>query len=212
MTRVKICGLGDVATARAACAAGADAIGLVFYGPSPRAVSIEEASAIIAAVEPLVSVVGLFVNPSAQEVEAVLEACPLDCLQFHGDEDATFCERFRRPYLRAVSMKPDVDVAALIDAHPRARGFLLDAWREDAPGGTGETFDWNRVPAIGRPWVLAGGLTPSNVGDAIRRVRPDAVDVSGGVEETRGVKSARRIEEFMRAVARADEAGTAGPN
>lgn len=204
VTRVKICGLRDVRTAEVASEAGADAIGLVFYAPSPRAVTVDVAAEIVAAVAPLVTTVGLFVNPERDEVERVLDRCALDCLQFHGDEDAQFCESFRRPYLRAVSMRPGIDVQARMEAHPAARAFLLDAWREDAPGGTGETFAWERIPAMRRPWILAGGLTADNVGTAIDRVRPGAVDVSGGVEERRGVKSERRIREFMGAVCRAD--------
>lgn len=204
MTRVKICGVRDRPAAEAAARAGADALGLVFYAPSPRSVDIETASAIVRDLAPLMTTVGLFVDPSVEQVEAVLERCPLDCLQFHGGESAAFCESFGRPYLRAVSMRPKLDVAALVEAHRGARAFLFDAWREDAPGGTGETFAWERIPPMQRPWLLAGGLTPANVGDAIRRVRPPAVDVSGGVERERGIKDAQLIRAFIAAVRSAD--------
>lgn len=204
MTRVKICGLRDPHHAEVACEAGADALGLVFYPPSPRAVEISAAREVLAAMAPLVTAVGLFVNPSQEEVERVLEHCTLDCLQFHGDESEAFCASFGRPYLRAVSMRPEMDVDAEVRRFGSARAFLLDAWRPDAPGGTGETFAWDRIPVIERPWILAGGLTSDNVGRAIAEVRPPAVDVSGGVEEQRGVKSPQRIREFMDAVRRAD--------
>jgi phosphoribosylanthranilate isomerase len=204
MTRVKICGVRDRSTAEAAAAAGADALGLVFYAPSPRNVDIETASDIVRSLAPLVTTVGLFVDPSAEQVKAVLERCALDCLQFHGGESAEFCQSFGRPYLRAVSMRPDIDVSAVVEAHDGARAFLFDAWREGTPGGTGETFAWERIPPLERPWLLAGGLTPHNVGDAIRHVRPPAVDVSGGVERERGVKDPQLIRAFMAAVRSAD--------
>jgi phosphoribosylanthranilate isomerase len=204
MTRVKICGVRDRSTAEAAADAGADALGLVFYAPSPRNVAIETASDIVRSLAPLVTTVGLFVDPSAEQVKAVLERCALDCLQFHGGESAEFCQSFGRPYLRAVSMRPDIDVSAVVEAHDGARAFLFDAWREGTPGGTGETFAWERIPSLERPWLLAGGLTPQNVGDAIRRVHPPAVDVSGGVERERGVKDPQLIRAFMAAVRSAD--------
>lgn len=204
VTRVKICGIRDPRAAEVASEAGASALGLMFYEPSPRAVDVHPAREVIAAADPFVTMVGVFVNPRREWVERVLEHCALDCLQFHGHEDREFCESFGRPYLRVVSMRPEVDVAAELAAHPQARGYLLDAWRADAPGGTGETFSWDRIPPMARPWILAGGLTAANVGDAIRRTRPSAVDVSGGVEEQRGVKSPQKIREFMDAVRRVD--------
>ena len=206
MTRVKICGIRKPEDAQAACDAGADALGFVFYAPSPRAVTAEAVAAMLPQVAPLVTTVGLFVDPAEEEVRAVLEHCALDCLQFHGSEDREFCERFRRPYIKAISMRPGVDVVATMEAHPGARAFLLDAWRPDAPGGTGETFDWGRIGRLERPWILAGGLAPENVQDAIRRVAPAAVDVSGGVERQRGEKDPRRIGDFIRAVRDADAA------
>jgi phosphoribosylanthranilate isomerase len=206
VTRVKICGIRSVEDALGACAAGADALGFVFYAPSPRAVDPEEAQRIISALPPLVSTVGLFVDPDAAQVRDVLSRCALDLLQFHGDEDASFCESFERPYLRAVSMSPGRDVSALVEQHPRARAFLFDAWRADAPGGTGETFAWERIPAMDRPWLLAGGLNPDNVGPAIQKVAPPAVDVSGGVERSRGQKDPQLMRAFVDAVRLADSA------
>jgi phosphoribosylanthranilate isomerase len=191
--------------AEKACEAGADALGLVFYRASPRAVTIEQAKAIVGATAPLVSTVGLFVDPREEEVWQVLEQCPLDCLQFHGQESAAFCRQFQRPYIKAISMRPDADIAGLIAEHRDARSFLFDAWREDAPGGTGETFDWARVPAMQRPWLLAGGLTENNVGRAIDELSPPAVDVSGGVESAPGEKDPLRMRRFIAAVRNADQ-------
>lgn len=208
MTRVKICGVRDRRTAEAAADAGADALGLVFYAPSVRNVDVGTASDIVRSLAPLVTTVGLFVDPSTEQVEAVLERCPLDCLQFHGAESAEFCRSFGRPYLRAVSMRPELDVPAVIRAHDGARAFLFDAWREGTPGGTGETFAWERIPPMERPWLLAGGLTPLNVGEAVRRVHPPAVDVSGGVERERGIKDPQLIRAFIAAVRRADRKQT----
>lgn len=206
MTRVKICGIRRPEEAAVACDAGADALGFVFYAPSPRAVAVETVADLLPGLSPLVTGVGLFVDPAAEEVEAVLERCALDCLQFHGNENRQFCERFARPYIKAIGMRPGVDVAAIMDEHPNARAFLLDAWRPDAPGGTGETFDWDRIGELKRPWILAGGLTPENVGVAIHRVAPAAVDVSGGVERQRGEKDPQRIRHFLQAVRSADAA------
>lgn len=203
-TRVKICGIRSARAAEAACRAGADALGFVFYEPSVRNVAVRDAAAILRGLPPLVTTVGLFVDPDEKTVASVLEHCNLDCLQFHGNEAPAFCSSFAKPYLRAVSMKPDIDVASVVAGHEAARAFLFDAWREDAPGGTGETFAWERIPRMQRPWLLAGGLTAANVGDAIRRVKPPAVDVSGGVESERGIKDPELIEAFIVAVREAD--------
>ncbi|CAN0606052.1 unnamed protein product, partial [Ectocarpus sp. 12 AP-2014] len=158
MTRIKICGIRDKESARAACDAGADALGFVFYGPSPRAVTADAIAPIVAELTPLVSAVGLFVDPSHREVQQVLDAVALDVLQFHGGESAEFCESFGRPYIKAIPMRPDVDLAAEVASHPMARAFLLDAWHEDMAGGTGEVFDWSRIGSLKCPWILAGGL------------------------------------------------------
>lgn len=204
-TRVKICGITDRAQAAAVCEAGADALGLVFYADSPRAVSLEQAAQISAAVAPLVTVVALFVDPPAALVRDVLSACAVDQLQFHGDEDASFCEQFERPYIKALRMRPELDLAAAMAGHPRARSLLFDSYRPGVPGGTGECFDWSRLPALARPWMLAGGLGPDNVGAAISTLRPPAVDVSGGVESAPGIKDPDLVRRFVQAVGEADE-------
>ncbi|WP_189418397.1 phosphoribosylanthranilate isomerase [Cellvibrio zantedeschiae] len=196
--RVKICGITSVADALVAVNAGADAIGLVFYAPSPRAVSIEQARAIAASVGPFVTVVGLFVNADESYVRQVLANVDLHVLQFHGDESREFCEQFQRPYMKAIRMRPDLDVVREISEHPRAAAILLDAYRPGVPGGTGETFDWDRVPNQSpRPIVLAGGLTAENVASAIRSTHVYGVDVSGGVESSPGKKDAHKVEQFI---------------
>jgi len=205
MTRVKICGVRSAAVAQQACEAGADAIGLVFYSRSSRSVSVSQAVDVVNATQALVTTVGLFVDPSVDEVTRVLDRCFLDCLQFHGSESAQFCEQFGRPYIKAISMRPKVDVDALLLEHRCARAVLFDAWRPDAPGGTGDTFAWERIPAMHRPWILAGGLTTGNVAEAIRQVAPQAVDVSGGVENASGEKDTQRMRQFIDAVRQADE-------
>jgi phosphoribosylanthranilate isomerase len=203
MVRIKICGITRVEDALAAAAAGADAIGLVFYAPSPRAVSAERARQIISALPPFVTSVGLLVNASAQEVKAVLAEVPLDVLQFHGDEPADFCKQFGRPYLKALRVRAGDDLNALAAQWPDASGILLDSYKAGVPGGTGEIFDWSLIPTE-RSWplVLAGGLAADNVADAITRAAPWAVDVSGGVEQAKGIKDADKINSFVREVKR----------
>lgn len=199
--RVKICGITRVDDALAAVAAGADAVGFVFYGPSPRNVSPEQAAHIIAALPPFVTTVGLFVDATAEEVRAVLERVPLSLLQFHGDEDQAFCEQFSRRWLKALRMEPGIDIHAAIEGFPGAAGILLDAWHPTLKGGTGEAFDWSHFPQDCRqPLLLAGGLTPVNVAEAIRQTRPYGVDVSGGVEVSKGIKDAALIQAFMAGV------------
>ncbi|MBO2925693.1 phosphoribosylanthranilate isomerase [Metapseudomonas otitidis] len=203
--RVKICGITRVEDALAAVVAGADAIGLVFYAPSPRAVTAEQARAIISALPPFVTTVGLFVDMPGEELDSVLATVPLDLLQFHGDESPEACRRHGRPYLKALRIRPGDDVSALIDRYPDASGVLLDTYVPGTPGGTGEAFDWSLVPSgPSRPVVLAGGLTPGNVAEAIRRVRPYAVDVSGGVEASKGIKDPVLIRVFIDAVRSAE--------
>jgi len=200
-TRIKICGITRPDDGVAVAAAGADAIGLVFYGPSPRNVSIEQAQAVVAALPPFVTVVGLFVNAGEDEIREVLEAVPLGLLQFHGDEPAGVCGGYGLPYIKALRMAPGLDVAATVGCYRDAQGILLDAYRPGVAGGTGEVFDWQSVPAgLKKPIILAGGLTPQNVADAIAQVRPYAVDVSGGVEAAKGVKDVGRIAAFVEAV------------
>lgn len=207
-TRVKICGITRPEDGLEAARLGADAIGLVFYAPSPRAVTVERAAEIAASLPPFVTRVGLFVDARPAEVEAVLAAVRLDLLQFHGDETEAECVRFGYPYLKAMSMRPKLDVAAAMAAYPSASGFLLDAYHPAVPGGSGACFDWTRVPnERPRPIVLAGGLTPTNVADAVRAVRPYAVDVSSGVEAAKGIKDVTKMAEFIRGVQRGDESG-----
>jgi len=172
---------------------------------SPRHVEAGRAVEICAALPPFVSVVGLFVNAPREQVAAVLEQVPLDLLQFHGTETADQCEGYNRPYIKAVAMKDGVDIDEIVKAHPQASGFLFDAWQPDIHGGGGVAFDWKHMPAIGeRPAILAGGLTPDNVEQAVRQTRPWAVDVSSGVEQDKGIKSAEKIEAFIRGVVRGD--------
>ena len=204
-TRVKICGITRPEHAKAAAEAGADAIGLVFYEPSPRHVAPDRARAVCAALPPLVSVVGVFVNPEPRDIEAVVEDVPVDLLQFHGEESPELCAGAGRPYVKAVRVRTGDDIVEAAARYADARALLLDAHHDVLWGGTGARFDWNVVPDdIGRPIVLAGGLTPANVAGAIRRVRPFAVDVSGGVESAPGEKDARRMERFMKEVAGAE--------
>lgn len=198
--RSKICGITRVEDALAAAAAGADAIGLVFYAKSPRAVSVAQARQIIAALPPFVTTVGLFVDAGRDELRQILAQVPLDLLQFHGDERAEQCEGHGRPYIKALRVKAGDDVAAQVARYPGAAGVLLDTFVEGVPGGTGLAFDWSLVPAdLSKPVILAGGLTPENVAAAIARVRPYAVDVSGGVESAKGIKDADKVRAFIRA-------------
>ncbi|STB64123.1 N-(5'-phosphoribosyl)anthranilate isomerase [Chromobacterium violaceum] len=177
---------------------GADAVGLVFYGKSPRNVSIEQARAVIAALPPFVSVVALFVNPEREWVERVLAGCAVDVLQFHGEESAEFCRSFHRPYLKAVRVRPGVDLLEAARLYPDARGLLTDAFVEGAHGGTGATFDWALLPHdLPLPLILSGGLDEKNIAEAVRRVRPAAVDVSSGVEAGKGIKDAARMAAFI---------------
>lgn len=203
-TRIKICGLTRPQDVRAAVDAGADAIGFVFYPPSPRAVSIEQAAELVALLPPFVTSVGLFVNPAPDEVEAVLSRLPLQLLQFHGDESDVDCARFGRPWIKAARMRPGVDLLEFAASYPRASGILVDAF-VDGYGGGGKTFDWTLIPAgFTRPLVLSGGLDADNVGDAVRRIRPWAVDVSSGVESAKGIKDADMIAAFIAGVRHAD--------
>jgi phosphoribosylanthranilate isomerase len=196
--RIKICGITRIEDALAAVAAGADAIGLVFYARSPRAVTPAQAKAIVAALPPFVTSVGLFVDMPRAELKQLLAEVPLDLLQFHGDESPEDCAGHGRPFIKALRVKPGDDVAAAIARYPEAAGILLDTYVPGTPGGTGEAFDWSLVPRdAAKPVVLAGGLTPDNVGDAVRQVRPYAVDVSGGVEASKGIKDAAKIKAFI---------------
>ena len=204
-TRIKICGITSPADGLAAAQQGADAIGLIFYPPSPRLVAPERAREIVAGLPPFVARVGVFVNPSAAEVDAAIGACRPDLLQFHGEEAPEFCRGFGVPYLRAWRVRPGVDLLECLSPFHDAAGWLLDAYRPDLYGGTGEPFDWNLIPQrLGRPVILSGGLDAENVGEAIRRVRPWAVDVSSGVESAKGIKDERLIAALIAGVRNAD--------
>lgn len=197
--RVKICGITSVEDAAAAVQAGTDAIGLVFYSKSPRAVSVTQAAEIAQSVGPFVTVVGLFVNAEPGFVSSVLQQVPLHVLQFHGDETEEYCQQFQRPYFKALRMKEDLDVSAAMAKFPSAVGILLDAYRPGVPGGTGETFDWQRVPQNSSvPVVLAGGLNPNNVAQAVESTKIYGVDVSGGVEASPGKKDTDKMMAFVR--------------
>ncbi len=200
-TRVKICGITRRQDALAAVEYGADAIGLVFYPDSPRFVSTATACEIASSVPPFVTVTGLFVNAAEDAVNEVLASVPLGLLQFHGQETNGECNHFGLPFIKSVPMRPGFDSVAMMESYPDAAGFLLDAWQPDTHGGGGKVFDWDAVPGYARkPMILAGGLTPENVAAAIHAVGPYAVDVSSGVESSRGIKSAERINAFMQGV------------
>ena len=207
-TRVKICGITRVEDAGAAVKYGADALGLVFYTDSPRYVTKQQARVIADAVAPLVTIVGLFVNPSAETVSTVLDAVPLGLLQFHGAETNADCKKFGVPFIKSIAVSGDVDVLSRMQGYPDASGFILDAWQPQTHGGGGEVFDWERVPEHApAPVILAGGLTPENVALAIHSTSPYAVDVSSGVESAKGIKSAEKIAAFMRGVENSDTGG-----
>jgi phosphoribosylanthranilate isomerase len=203
-TRIKVCGITREEDLRAAVAAGADALGFVFYPPSPRFVALESAASLCRQVAPFVSRVGLFVNAEPAQVRETLAAVPLDLLQFHGDEDAAYCEQFDRPYIKAARVRPGLDLLEFARAFGSARGILLDAYVEGY-GGAGQTFDWSLIPReLPLPVVLSGGLTPANVREAVVNLRPSAVDVSSGVEAAKGIKDAGKIAAFVAAVNEAD--------
>ncbi|MFT3736743.1 MAG: phosphoribosylanthranilate isomerase [Rhodocyclaceae bacterium] len=206
-TRIKICGLTREQDVDAAVSAGADAIGLVFYPPSPRFIDIERAAQLCRRVPPFLSIVGLFVNAEESFVRQHLDALPLTCLQFHGEECAEDCERYGRSYLKAARVRPGVNLVDYAAAFPDAQGLLLDAW-VDGYGGGGKTFDWSLIPeSLPLPLILSGGLDTENVTEAVQRVRPWAVDVSSGVESLtggKGIKDAARIAAFIAGVRNAD--------
>ncbi|MCW5605700.1 MAG: phosphoribosylanthranilate isomerase [Burkholderiales bacterium] len=200
-TRIKICGITRVEDALAAARLGADAVGLVFYAGSPRAVTPAQAREIIDALPPFVLPVGLFVNADAAAVRETIAVAPVQLLQFHGDESPGFCAEFGLPFLRAVRVRAGTDLLQYAREFHAARGLLLDAWVEGARGGTGATFDWALIPPdLPKPVVLSGGLNPDNVEQAVQRVRPWAVDVSSGVESAKGIKDAAKIEAFINGV------------
>lgn len=205
-TRIKICGITRQEDLNMAVQAGADAIGLVFFPPSPRYVDLDTAGALARAVPPFVSVVGLFVNADPAVVRATLAAVPIHLLQFHGEEDEAYCRQFDRPYVKAARVRPGMDLLQYAAAYPSAQAILLDAF-VDGYGGGGKVFDWALIPdSLARAVVLSGGLDADNVGAAVRRLRPAAVDVSSGVEMAKGIKDSARVAAFMAAVRAADDA------
>ena len=209
-TRVKICGITRPEDALAVVEAGADAIGLVFYPPSPRAVDLAQAQEIVKAVPAFVTITALFVNPEPTEVQEILNGVRIDLIQFHGDEDSTFCEQFNSPYIKAIRVRQASDVVASSLRFPSAQGILLDSYKPGVPGGTGETFDWSMAGQStdgsqqAKPIILAGGLNPDNIQQAIKQVQPFAVDVSGGVEASKGIKDHGKIKAFVSEVNRVD--------
>lgn len=179
---------------------GADALGLVFYAPSPRCVSVEQAWEIARVVPPFVTLVGLFVNETKLTVRRVMEAVPIQLLQFHGDEEESFCRSFHAPYIKAARVRPGLDLVKYAASYPSAQGLLLDAYVEGYGGG-GKTFDWSLIPpSLPLPLILSGGLDAGNVAEAVHAVRPWAVDVSSGVEAAKGIKDAEKIAAFIAGV------------
>lgn len=196
--RIKICGITRRVDAERALALGADAVGCVFYSASARSVTIEQARDVARGVSGLGMLVGLFVNPSREEVEEVLASVPLHCLQFHGAETPDFCRHFVRPFIKAIPMRPDLDLISVDKAYDGASALLLDSDGNGQFGGSGESFDWSWVDQrISQRVILAGGLTADSVAAGIRSVRPAAVDVSSGVESAKGIKDADKMRAFI---------------
>lgn len=199
--RIKVCGITQAKDALACARAGVDAIGLVFYEPSPRNVTLEQAKKIVEYLPPFVSVVGLFVNATPSTLATICTEVPLDLIQFHGDEAPDFCAQYSpRPWIKALPMRPDLDLVVTAEAYMAvgARGILLDAYVKGVPGGTGKTFDWARFPQTNTiPYILAGGLTPLNIKEAIAQTKPWAVDLSSGIELSAGIKDHQAIQELV---------------
>lgn len=202
-TRVKICGLTRPEDAHAAARFGADAVGIIFYPPSPRGVDIEVARNVRRVLPPFVTVVGVFVDPQADFLERAIREVPLDLVQFHGSETPEFCRACSRPYIKAVRMRKGVNLRQLVRRYAGARALMLDSFESGKHGGTGRTFDWSLIPTdLELPFILAGGLTPDNVASAVASVSPFAVDANGGVEASPGIKDHAKIEAFIREVNR----------
>jgi len=205
VTRIKICGITRAEDMLAVAGSGADAVGLVFYERSPRFVSIEQAQRLVDVLPPFVTSVGLFVGADAALVNEVLSRVPLDLLQFHGDETPDYCSQFSRPYIKAIRVKAGKDLLQCASDFRHAKALLLDAHVEGVPGGTGNSFDWNLIPnELPLPVILSGGLDTGNIAAAIERVRPYAVDVSSGVESSKGIKDTAKIAAFINEVKKAD--------
>ncbi|MFT5209611.1 MAG: phosphoribosylanthranilate isomerase [Flavobacterium sp.] len=199
-SRVKICGITNLQDALLAIDKGADALGFNMYKPSPRYISVELAAEIIDQLPPFVTTVGLFVNEAEHQVREICERVSFDLLQFHGDESDDFCRQFDKPFIKVLRVKNIVDIVELIKAYPSSKGILVDTLVKGMFGGSGASLNWNDVPKVSKPIILAGGLTAENVSEAISKVQPFAVDVSSGVEISAGIKDKNRIELFMNAV------------
>ena len=199
-TRVKICGITRRQDAELAVEMGVDALGLVFYSPSPRAVTIAQAHDIIARLPPFICIVALFVDAKPEEVFACLASLPIGVLQFHGKETAEYCEQFNHPYMKALRMREGINLEEEVNHYKSATAILLDSYQPGVPGGTGKVFDWSLVSDITMPLILAGGLDSDNVAMAIEQVKPYAVDVSGGVEQDKGIKNKKKVSDFMHEV------------
>ncbi len=202
MTRIKICGITNCEDAKYAYDSGADAIGLVFYPPSPRYISVEQALEIVHSLPPFITTVALFVNEKRQVIDSILKQININLLQFHGNESEQFCASFNYPYIKAVRMKEGLDLYHVQNEYSSAKGLLLDTYKKGIPGGTGEAFNWHKVPHdLTLPVILAGGLVADNIAQAIIQVKPYAVDVSGGIEAThiqkKGKKDPQKITQFM---------------
>ncbi len=198
-TRIKICGITRLEDAKASVHAGCDALGFVFYKESPRYIALDAFKVIVKELPPFVTKTGLFVNADPAEIEEAIQSGLVNVLQFHGDETPDFCRQFNFPYIKAVAVSSSVDLIQYAKDFHDAEALLLDAYHEHLKGGTGQTFDWNLIPqSLSKPIVLAGGLTVDNVKEAIKKVKPYAVDVSGGVEESKGIKNSLKIQAFIK--------------
>ena len=198
-TRTKICGITRLEDAKASVRAGCDALGFVFYKESPRYIALDAFKVIVKELPPFVTKTGLFVNADPAEIKEAIQSGLVNVLQFHGDETPDFCRQFNFPYIKAVAVSSSVDLIQYAKDFHDAEALLLDAYHEHLKGGTGQTFDWNLIPqSLSKPIVLAGGLTVDNVKEAIKKVKPYAVDVSGGVEESKGIKNSLKIQAFIK--------------
>ena len=198
IAKVKFCGITNINDAISASDLGADALGFVFYPKSSRFISPKKASEIIHKLPPFISTVGLFVNQSKLDVEEAIKTCPLNLLQFHGDEDELFCNQFNFPYIKAISMKPDVNLLKCIDDFDSAKALLLDSYSEDTRGGSGMVFDWKSIPLnTPKPFIVAGGLNPNNVESLLELIDLYGVDVSSGIESGKGLKDYQLMKDFI---------------
>ena len=198
IAKVKFCGITNLQDAISASELGADALGFVFYSESSRFITIKNANEIIKKLPPFITTVGLFVNQSKSEVEEAIKGCPLNLLQFHGDEDELFCKQFNLPYIKAISMKSDVNLLKCIKDYDSAKALLLDTYSKDKKGGSGKVFDWGAIPPNpSKPFIVAGGLTPDNIKTLLKTISPYGVDVSSGIEVDKGLKDYKLMKEFI---------------